>query len=724
MSEDVQSAYQEEQNKLDSVLDEIGTQLARLRAVPVYTGHDFTEQVLEAGREERRQRLAKSEPEPYFGRMDFEEDGKAAPARLYIGKTGLDGRDPGTLPIVIDWRAPVASLFYSFTGGEERVEYEAPEGLIGGTVHLKRNIMVRRSELERVVDTYTRGGEEPAVSDEFLLYRLGENKDNRLRDIVSTIQAEQDKIIRAEKNKALIIQGVAGSGKTTVALHRLAFLLYQYQEQVSAEKMIIFAPNGMFLDYISGVLPELGVGDIQQRTFTDWASKLLDVESMLADPSETLDFWFGEAGGQAPGDEAPGRFKGSDMFRSMLDAAASALEASGAPELAFEAWDGKVLPYETILHWYSDEYKHYSASGRKERVLARIHRWIEMELKNVRPEALRKEHKKKAAAREKAYAKKWPDFSPLTLYKQIFGDAKDTRGILPQEALTGIPASVLKSTRKDLKDGKIREEDLPALLYLHLLLNGIEGAERFDHIVIDEAQDFSPLQVSVLDRFVRGHSFTILGDLSQGIHAYKGVHAWEEMSDLFGGNETSYHALTRSYRSTMEIIGFANVILSGGVANAIEAVPVFRSGNKVRMIDFGDAGAEAGVQAAAKAIRALWNREHKTVSLLTRTQKEAEALHAALKPEFPEINLIDGSMTQYEGGLSVLPLHLSKGLEFDAVVIADAGKSHYGDSEWDAKMLYVGCTRALHELWVLHGGEVPSFLNGSGEWSETGWPVA
>ncbi|CAM4358619.1 HelD family protein [Saccharibacillus endophyticus] len=724
MSEDVQSAYREEQNKLSSVLEEIGTQLGRLRAVPVYTGHDFTEQVLEAGREERRQRLAKSEPEPYFGRMDFEEDGKASAAPLYIGKTGLDGRDPGSLPIVIDWRAPVASLFYSFTGGEERVEYEAPEGIIGGEVHLKRNIMVRKSELERVVDTYTRGGEEPAVSDEFLLYRLGENKDNRLRDIVSTIQAEQDKIIRAEKNKALIIQGVAGSGKTTVALHRLAFLLYQYQEQVSAEKMIIFAPNGMFLDYISGVLPELGVGDIQQRTFTDWAGKLLDVESMLANPAETLDFWFGEAGGAAPGDDAPGRFKGSDLFRSMLDAAASALEVSGAPELEFSPWDGKVLPYETILHWYAEEYKHYSAGGRKERVLARIHRWIEMELKPVKPETLRKEYKKKAALREKAYAKKWPDFSPLTLYKQIFGAAKDARGILPQEAFAAIPASVLKSTRKDLKEGRIREEDLPALLYLHQLLNGIEGIERFDHIVIDEAQDFSPLQVSVLDRFVRGHSFTILGDLSQGIHAYKGVHAWEEMSDLFGKEETSYHALTRSYRSTMEIIGFANVILSGGVSNAIEAVPVFRSGNKVRMIDFGIETEAADVQAAAKAIRALWGREHKTVSVLTRTQEQASALHAALQPEFPELNLIDGSMTQYEGGLSVLPLHLSKGLEFDAVIIADAGRRNYGDSEWDAKMLYVGCTRALHELWVLHGGETPKFLNDVADWSDTGWPEA
>ncbi|MCQ4086278.1 UvrD-helicase domain-containing protein [Saccharibacillus sp. JS10] len=722
MSENVQSAYREEQTKLSTVLEEIGTQLERLRAIPVYTGHDFTEQVLEAGREERRQRLMKSEPEPYFGRMDFEEAGKNKPSALYIGKAGLDNLEPGSLPIVVDWRAPVASLFYSFTGGEEKVEYEAPEGIIGGEVHLKRNIMVRKSELERVVDTYVRGSEEPAVSDEFLLYRLGENKDNRLRDIVSTIQAEQDQIIRADKNKALIIQGVAGSGKTTVALHRLAFLLYQYQEQVSAGKMIIFAPNSMFLDYISGVLPELGVGDIQQRTFTDWAAKLMDVESMLANPAETLDLWFGEAGGVAPGDDAPGRFKGSAMFRDMLDAAASALEASGAPELEFSPWEDAVLPYETILHWYREEYKHYSAAGRKERVLARIHRWIEMELKSVKPESLRKEYKKKASAREKAYAKKWPDFSPLTLYKQIFGALKDTRGILPEASFAEIPASIIKSTRADLKSGRIREEDLPALLYLHQKLNGVDGIERFDHIVIDEAQDFSPLQVSVLDRFVRGHSFTILGDLSQGIHAYKGVHSWSEMSDLFGEHETSYHALTRSYRSTMEIIGFANAILAGGVQDAIQAVPVFRSGNKVRLIDFGTENEHGGEQMVTQAIRGLWGREHKTVSVLTRTQTQASKLYEVLKPIFPELNLIDGSMTQYEGGLSVLPLHLSKGLEFDAVILADAGLKQYGESEWDAKMLYVGCTRALHELWVLHGGELPKFLHDVEAWSEVGLP--
>ena len=180
--------------------------------------------------------------------------------------------------------------------------------------------MIRQQVLQRVVDTYDRDSDAPAVADEFLLYRLGENKDNRLRDIVSTIQAEQDQIIRSVRNTAIVIQGVAGSGKTTVALHRLAFLLYQYRENIRAERMIIFAPNSMFLDYISGVLPELGVGHIQQTIFQDWALALLDNAVKLTDSTKRLAYWFA-IGAKRPliDNQAPGRFKGSIAFLHYID---------------------------------------------------------------------------------------------------------------------------------------------------------------------------------------------------------------------------------------------------------------------------------------------------------------------------------------------------------------------------------------------------------------------
>lgn len=318
MSEHI--TYEEEQGRLARSLQDIENQLRSIG--PKYTGDDFTEQVLDHQREERKQRLEIAFKEPYFGRIDFQEmfqDGVSVAKdnmALYIGKAGV-AKEGGNELLVIDWRAPVASLFYSFTGGEALAEYESPDGEISGHVHLKRNFMIRQGELVRLVDSYVRGQEEGGVTDEFLLFRLGENKDNKLRDIVSTIQGEQDKIIRAERNKALFIQGVAGSGKTTVALHRLAFLLYQYEGRIRADRMIIFAPNRMFLDYISGVLPELGVGDIGQTTFGDWAVELLDHSIQLSDPSETMIHWFEERRSVEEWEQASGRWKGSIAFKKL-----------------------------------------------------------------------------------------------------------------------------------------------------------------------------------------------------------------------------------------------------------------------------------------------------------------------------------------------------------------------------------------------------------------------
>ncbi|MDO7908102.1 3'-5' exonuclease [Paenibacillus sp. JX-17] len=720
MEDNFQSAYQEEQHRLTLAMEEIDRRLEKLRAAPVYTGHDFTEQALEAARESKRQSLAKSTQEPYFGRLDFETaGGKRTP--LYIGKVGVEKEEVTEQPLVIDWRAPVASLFYSFTGGEEAASYDAPEGTIEGLVYLKRNIVIRQRILERVADTYDRNNEQPAVSDEFLVYRLGENKDNRLRDIVSTIQAEQDQIIRAVRNTALIIQGVAGSGKTTVALHRLAFLLYQYKEQVSAGKMVIFAPNHMFLDYISDVLPELGVGDIQQLTFQDWALTLLNQDVRLADPSETLSYWFERTDGLPElSNEVPGRYKGSLTFMKLLEDMLAGMETLSVPEGDFSPWDGKVLPRSEILNWFEQEYKPYPLAKRKERVMARIHRWVEMELKKAPSAAMQKEWKKRASQREKSYANKWPKFDALLIYKQLFQAVKGSSTGSVVGARAKLPGVVLKQTAADLKQGVVREEDLPALVYLHILLNDLDGNQRFDHVVIDEAQDFSPFHVALLDRFVRGHSFTILGDLSQGIHAYRGVHTWEEMSSLFNAEDTAYFALTRSYRSTMEIIEYANTILEKGVQGGITAVPVFRSGNPVRMIAYEPS---QRTEQIGRALERLTHQEYRTVAVLTRTLAEARELHETLAGRGLGVNLIDGSMQQYQGGVSILPVYLSKGLEFDAVLVADADEQHYHSSAWDAKLLYVGCTRALHELWLMHGAPLPHYaVPENNEGYMTGWP--
>jgi DNA helicase-2/ATP-dependent DNA helicase PcrA len=708
---EIQSAYQEELEKLERTSVLIDRKLNDLRGVPRYFGDNLTEQVLDSIRETARRNLSGATDEPYFGRLDFQEQKEGSAKPLYIGKFGVENDSTGE-PLVIDWRAPVASLFYSFTGGEGSASYEAPDGLIEGLVYLKRNLVIRKQILQRVVDTYDRNSDSPAVTDEFLLYRLGENKDNKLRDIVSTIQAEQDKIIRSAKNTALVIQGVAGSGKTTVALHRLAFLLYEYREQIRAERMIILAPNRMFLDYISSVLPELGVGHIQQTTFEDWALETLDDKVKLADETERRARWFAY-GGEKPAidDEAPGRFKGSIRFMEAVHAVLAEYEGAFVPDENFEPWPGARCSASKIREWFYEEYRHYPLMKRKGRVEGRIKRWLEMELNETRDPNVRKDRKKKATQKLKAFWKTWPDDTPFTFYRALFpiaadGDYESASTIA---GLT-IPKQVAEESVNAFRKNKLFPEDLAPLLYIYDYMYGIDGDRTFDHVVIDEAQDFSPFQVALLNRHVKSGSFTILGDLSQGIHAYKGIRSWDEFLHLFGESDRAYFTMERSYRSTMEIIRFANIILANGIPGAMQAVPVFRSGEKVKMIRHDPA---KRTDTIVRAIRKLAGGPASTIAVIGRTEQECKQLHTALLHEDISATLIDAQRQKYEGGLSVVPVHLAKGLEFDAVILIDADEAHYGADEHDAKLMYVGCTRALHDLWVLYAGQPSPLIEGA-----------
>jgi DNA helicase-2/ATP-dependent DNA helicase PcrA len=687
--EQTQSAHQDELKQLKKTSDVIADQLQKVEAIPRYFGQDLTEQALDAMRESKQMDLQKALAEPYFGRLDFQESGKAEHLPLYIGKVGVDDNKSNDL-LVIDWRAPVASLFYSFTGGTEPAVYESPEdGTITGDVHLKRNLVIRQQTLQRVVDTYDRESGAAAVTDEFLLYRLGENKDNRLRDIVSTIQAEQDQIIRSARNTAIVIQGVAGSGKTTVALHRLAYLLYQYRENIRAERMIIFAPNSMFLDYISGVLPELGVGHIQQTTFQDWALDLLNNEVKLTDPTKRLAYWFaiGENRPQID-NQAPGRFKGSIAFLHYIDECLKQYEADWLPATDFIAWDGQVLPNKSIQDWFHVENKHYPLMKRRDRTVARIKRWIEIELKKLHSETQRKELKKKANERLRAFLKQWPEDSPFSFYKTIF--------VQPH-----ISEELIQTSTHLFKKKEVQPEDLAPLVYIRNRFYGFESEERFDHVVIDEAQDFSPFQVALLQEQTRGGSFTILGDLSQGIHAYQGIWNWDEFSALFEADRTMFYQLDRSYRSTMEIIHFANAVLSEGGEPITPAIPVFRSGEKVKLIELKDQ--QSKIAALMKSVHKLQESGSiNTIAIVGRTEEECSKLHQALVKQGLTASLILAGQREYRGGISVLPVYLTKGLEFDAVLIVDVDPLHYEQSFQDAKLLYVGCTRALHELWLFY----------------------
>ncbi|WP_161519854.1 MULTISPECIES: HelD family protein [Bacillus] len=685
--------FEDELQKMKDTLHTMDEQLDRLEKIPVYYGEDFKEQILESMRESNRQNLRIGVQEPYFGRLDFQEDGKEAVMPIYIGKVGVSDMDT-MKPIIIDWRAPVASMFYSFTGGEELAFYQSPDGLVEGDVYLKRNISIRKRELERVVDTYVKGNEDVSHADDFLLYRLGENKDNKLKDIVSTIQSEQNDIIRAERNLPLLIQGVAGSGKTTIALHRLAFLIYEYREQLEAERMIVFAPNSLFLDYISSVLPELGVGNISQTTFSDWALRTLDDSVKLKQTEEKLKEAF-----SINRDEKKvmlGKLKGTLEFKTFIEERMIQFENELVPTKDFEAWDRAIIPVEDVKKWMQVEYKHYPLQKRRERLVGRMKRWIEIELKKFGETNEKKLLKKEATKRLNAYMKFWPKMSALSLYSSI---------VKSKEILEVLPEELVKETEKSCRKKEVCVEDLPALIYIHHRITGIEIGQKFHHVVIDEAQDFSPFQVYVLKEITLGNSFTILGDLSQAIYDYQGIEDWNAFKEVF--QETGYYELTRSYRSTKEIIEFANEIIKNAEIPVGLATPVFRSGEDVKVIH-----AENQFTEIVKTVKHLQNADVKTIAVIGRTEDECRDIYMKLTNAGLMVNVIEANQSKYEGGISVVPVYLAKGLEFDAVLLIDVDEEHYKNTKHDAKLLYVGCTRSLHDLWIFHSGEASPLIKG------------
>ncbi|NBD22364.1 HelD family protein [Paenibacillus glycinis] len=688
----VQSAFQEEAKRIDEVLRSIRKQLREIG--PRYTGNDFTEQMLELQREQREQRLTVAEREPYFGRIDFQEEAHPAPKPLYIGKAGV-AHEKSNEVLVVDWRAPVASLFYAFSGGEAPVAYESPDGDVEGTVHLKRNLMVREGKLERVVDSYVRGQEDESVTDEFLLYRLGESKDNKLRDIVSTIQQEQDRIIRTDKNKAVFIQGVAGSGKTTVALHRLAYLLYRYAGSIRADRMVIFAPNRMFLDYISGVLPELGVGDIQQTTFADWALEQLRQEVRLDEAYDPMAYWFEQPRTREELLASTGRIKGSLDFKSVIDAKLAHTEASLIPGEPFEPMAGWRVTPAMIAEWLATDDIGEPYMKRRARLVSRLKRWLESEWKARRLTDAKL--KSKLNAKLTAYAKKIPSPTAAQLYGALLGESA---------AQSLLPAKSCAATAKLLKGKLVWPEDLAPLVYIQVRLNGFDGSP-YDHIVIDEAQDYSPFQLEALKQCQRQPSMTVLGDLQQGIHGYAGIHGWAELTALFPQADTGYFELDRSYRSTMEIIDFANRVL-GGMGDGVKpAVPVFRSGEAVDVVAL-----ESDEQRLVEVERTVrdWQQfgDYRTVAVLGRNIRSCEAIAERLNGAGIQASLVQSKQEAYGGGLTVVPAYLAKGLEFDAVLVADADGERFGAN--DAKLLYVACTRALHKLKLLYCGELTSLV--------------
>lgn len=675
--------------------------------------------------------LIEAQKKPYFARIDFMEEGSKDQEVLYIGKMCLI-RDEDMKPVIIDWRAPVASLYYEERLG--KAHYLCPKGDVAGELKLKRQFSIEDGELKNIFDI------DITTNDEFLQGYLGASADNRLKDIVSTIQAEQNHIIRADMWTPLIVQGAAGSGKTTIALHRIAYLVYTHEKTFNPESFMIIAPNTLFLDYISEILPELGVDRVRQTTFEDFGMDLIGKRFKFRNPHEKLMLLAsGKDKEMAQKLKDASSLKCSMRFKELLDGFLDAVEASMLPKNDFTLFNEVVMRYRELQDLFIHEYKRlpvknrleelkkhmaYRISKKKSTFAAKCEKDCADEVLNLKEtmedtkerqglivDAFnRRDFRLKALDREGKKAIN--DYVSGILKKSPFEHYKDFIRYLRDIAESETEAYAAEWSQNVLNSSRIETEDLAPIIHIKYRIHGIDEKIPVRHIVIDEAQDFSAFQLYVIRQIIKDSSFTILGDLCQGIHSYRSLKSWEElMNEVFMDRRSEMLTLEQSYRTTIEIMDAANIVAKKMAIPGVPlAKPVFRHGEPVRLIK--DISVKARDESITLRIEELLKNGFKLIAVIGKTAQECELLHYQLKKKNKDITLITGAEGEYNGGVMVVPSHLAKGLEFDAVILSDVSEKEYSTSDMDAKLLYVAMTRAMHIMDIHYQDKISPLLEG------------
>ena len=659
---------------------------------------------------------------PYFTRVDFTPTGGENES-IYIGKHSVMPLD-GYEPVVHDWRAPIANLYYSGQIGP--MNYQTPDGDVRGELTLKRQFTIENGQLEGIFDT------DIVSKDSYLQSVLGVTSGDRLRDIVTTIQAEQNYVIRYPLDKTLIVQGVAGSGKTTIALHRIAYLLYAFQNQLRPEHVLIIAPNPLFLNFIAGVLPDLGVEMVRQTTFiglvSDWLGPLLPPVRHHAAPVYDL-----------PGEERSEmvrlmRFKGSSEMVSRLERWLDALERALPPDRGIRFGPVTLYTSETLRKLFLEDEKPFPLTRRiaqfkkdlTQRVRAaadKVTQWLRDEtdrrcdklraampqgearrLKLVSLYDSRDQRIKEVEERVQPFIKDvmaaLPSYAPSELYQRFIGDLLETSEPGSDAYLAA------RYTQNQLRGGRIEPEDVAPIALIAMRTHELRRTD-IRHVVVDEAQDMSLTEFTLLTRMTRGASMTVVGDLMQGIRSWRGLTSWQPLEDLFDG-KAAKHTLVTSYRSTIEIMDMALRESSHfPVAEQKEARPVLRHGEAPRILSYRSADEQARL--IVETVLAWQARGYKAIAIIDRSEKSLAALKKKLDPSI-DTAMLDVQTDHYEAGVALARAGDVKGFEFDGVIVADASEARYGMDELDARLLFVCLTRPLHSLVCLYHGALSPLL--------------
>lgn len=662
---------------------------------------------------------------PYFCRIDFTEENTEVPQTFYIGKRGLTNHSGDQ--IVLDWRTPVANIYYANTIG--KVSYTAPGGEIKGNLSLKRHYLIEEGQLESMMDV------DVSANDDFLQMALGDSKDNRLKDIVSTIQSEQNEIIRAPLSVPLVVQGVAGSGKTTIALHRIAYLIYTYQKDFTSNDFLIIAPNDLFLDYISAVLPELGVDKVQQSTFVNLAAQIISGKYKLADTNVKLATLLSTKVSIEDKEliKESSRLKGSLDFITVLEQYVYEVTEQKIPDKDFILSGHVLFTSQQVrseiflipdIGWaerlqYLRKRLNIIVKKMREQIKEEIQKHFDEQIEDIRDHMPANEerrlciveiiHKKEQAISNynqeckicvSDYMSYFPKINVIKDYFNLLSNTDDLCRLSNYNIAPRLAEHIAEQCCAMGKGNTVEIEDLAPLMFLEMKLKGVDKAIGARFIAIDEAQDFSELQIFVLKQVLKTDKFSIFGDISQGIHEYRGVNDWMSICENVFGGCCEYRVLKQSYRTTIEVMDFANCVLSHiQDEKLVIAKPVVRHGEKPQCFTL---STETQLyETIVQKIKEHIANGYSSIAIITKTEVDAKRINKKMRSFFPDIQLLKDSDTAYGGGVMVLPAHLSKGLEFDAVVVTCLDDD-YTKSNLDIKLLYVAITRALHRMDVVH----------------------
>ncbi|GIO25001.1 RNA polymerase recycling motor HelD [Oceanobacillus sp. J11TS1] len=667
---------------------------------------------------QRIKQLDRLKDQPYFGRIDFEEEGSNDIEKIYIGTTSLMDEEEKDF-LVYDWRAPISSIYYDYAPGP--VEYRTQEETVYGEMSLKRQYMIRNGQMKGIFDTSV------TIIDEMLQESLSQAADTQMKSIVSTIQQEQNAIIRHRGSKVLVVQGAAGSGKTSAALQRIAYLLYHHRTNLTANQVLLLSPNDLFSSYVANVLPELGEEPVNQQTFYQFISNGMDKALQVDTPFEQIEKLMDLAE-----EEQKTRMEAIQHFSGVafMDEIKQHLEELNQTSLVFRSirFRNELLIDKTEIESY---FKSLEKNMRLPNKMEKLKNWL---LKRIRE--FQKEELEKDWVIDQMQLLNKEDY--MEVYHEVEREHEDS-SIQDEEEV--LKEKIVRKTFAPLRN-MIRQNRFVNTFKMYMdFMEGLEGAEAIEQykkvemqrlrkkqlaweqatayrffkgeitgheiirpvhlIVIDEAQDYTPFQFAYLKHLYPYASFTLLGDVNQAIYSY----ASEEnpiQKNASLPDSLERIVLTKSYRSTKPIVDFTSYFSPS--SEAVE--PFDRDGARPEVVQLTKSISEK--DALLYKIKEKQEEGHETIAIITKSAEAGRKIYQKLNKEI-HIKQIKESTKTYQKGVVVVPVYLAKGIEFDAVILADASSNVYR-YQADKYLLYTACTRAMHDLTVLYTGEMSPFL--------------